>query len=115
MPCDYEYILAKLRKVTSPMRACMLSRFIHVQLFVTLWTEAHQVSLPMGFSREEYWNRLPCPTSRDLFDPGIKARSPALQACESPGPNSLDPILKFKIKHGFFWAHSYHLSEVQNV
>ena len=86
-----------------------------VQLFVTLWTEAHQVSLPMGFSREEYWNRLPCPTSRDLFDPGIKARSPALQACESPGPNSLDPILKFKIKHGFFWAHSYHLSEVQNV
>ena len=58
-----------------------------IQLFATLWTEAHQVSLSMGFSREEYWNRLPCPTSQDLFDPGIKARSPALQACESPGPN----------------------------
>ena len=28
------------------MHACMLSRFSHVQLFVTLWTVAHQDSLP---------------------------------------------------------------------
>ena len=28
----------------------MLSRFSHVQLFVTLWTEARQVPLSMGFS-----------------------------------------------------------------
>ena len=29
--------------------AGVLSRFSHVQLFVTLWTVAHQASLSMGF------------------------------------------------------------------
>ena len=40
---------------------CMLSHFSHVQLFVTLWSVAHQTSLSMGFSRQEYWSGLPCP------------------------------------------------------
>ena len=34
----------------------------------------------MGFSRQEYWSGLPFPSPGDLPDPGIKARSPALQA-----------------------------------
>ena len=34
----------------------MLSHFSSVLLFMTLWTVACQVSLPMGFSRQEYWN-----------------------------------------------------------
>ena len=41
--------------------ACMLSRFSHVQLFVTLWTAACQAALSRGFSRQEYWSGLPCP------------------------------------------------------
>ena len=32
----------------------MLSHFSHVQLFATPWTVAHQASLSMGFSRQEY-------------------------------------------------------------
>ena len=40
------------------LSACMLS---HVQLFVTLWTAVHQAPPSMGFSRQEYWNGLPCP------------------------------------------------------
>ena len=32
----------------------LLSHFSHVQLFVTLWTIAHQAPLSMGFSRQEY-------------------------------------------------------------
>ena len=48
------------------MRACMLSLFSRVQLFVILWTVAYQDPLSMGFSRQEYWNRLPCPPSGDL-------------------------------------------------
>ena len=51
-----------------------------VQLFVTPWTVAHQALLSMGFSRQEYWSGLPFPSSGDLPDPGIKPRSPALQA-----------------------------------
>ena len=34
----------------------------------------------MGFSRQEYWSGLPFPSPGDLSDPGIKPRSPALQA-----------------------------------
>ena len=50
-----------------------------VRLFVTLWTVAYQAPLSMGFSRQEYWNGLPCPPPGDLPDPGIESRSLALQ------------------------------------
>ena len=53
----------------------MLSRFSHVQLCVTLWTVAHQAPLSMGFSRQEYWIGLPCPSPGDLPDPGIEFAS----------------------------------------
>ena len=52
---------------TDWLEACMLNHFILVQLFVTLWTEAHQLSLSMGFSRQEYWSGLPCPRSGRSF------------------------------------------------
>jgi len=47
----------------------------------------------MEFSRQEYWSGLPFPSPEDLPDPGIKTRSPALQAVslssEPPGKYSL--------------------------
>ena len=45
---------------------------------MTPWTVAHQASLSMGFSRQEYWSGLPFPSPEDLPDPGIKLTSPAL-------------------------------------
>ena len=39
------------------------------------WTAAHQASLPMGFSRQEYWNELPFLSLEDLPDPGIEPES----------------------------------------
>ena len=39
-----------------------------------------QVPLSMGFFRQEYWNRLPCPSRGNLPNPGIEPGSPALQA-----------------------------------
>ena len=50
----------------------VLSRFIHVQLVVTLWTVAHPAPLFMGFSRQEYWTGLLCPPPEDLPDPGTE-------------------------------------------
>ena len=44
------------------------------------WTVAHQAPPSMGFSRQEYWSGLPFPSPGDLPDPGIKPRSPTLQA-----------------------------------
>ena len=38
----------------------------------------------MGFSRQEYWSRLPCPPSGDLPNPGIEPRFPALQVDSLP-------------------------------
>ena len=40
----------------------VLSHFSCVQLFATPWTVAPQISLSMGFSRQEYWNGLPFPS-----------------------------------------------------
>ena len=39
-----------------------------------------QAPLSMEFSRQEYWSGLPFPSPGDLPNPGIKPRSPALQA-----------------------------------
>ena len=65
----------------------------HVQLFATLWTVAYQAFPSMGFSRQEYWSGLPFPSPGDLPDPGIKPRSPALEAdaltSEPPGKDHL--------------------------
>ena len=47
---------------------------------MTPWTVVHQFPLSMGFSRQEYWSGLPCALPGDLPNPGIKPRSPALQA-----------------------------------
>ena len=54
---------------------CVLSRSSHAQLFVNLWTIAHQAPLSMEFSRQEYWHGLPCPSPGDLPDPGIEPQS----------------------------------------
>ena len=62
------------------------------QSCLTLW-EPMDCSLPgssfRGFSRQEYWSGLPLPSPGDLPNPGIKPRSPALQAhslwSEPPG------------------------------
>ena len=60
-----------------------------VQLFTTPWIVAHQASLSIEFSRQEYWSGLPFPSPGDLPNPGIEHGSPSLQAgtllSEPPG------------------------------
>jgi len=43
--------------------------------FVTPWTVTHQVSLSMGFSRQEYWSRLSYPPPGDLPNPRTELAS----------------------------------------
>ena len=55
-----------------------------IQLFVTLWTVAHQAPLSTEFSSKKYWGGLLFPSSGDLSNPGIEPESlvsPEL-ACE---------------------------------
>ena len=56
-----------------------------VRLFMILWNVAPSSPAPlfMGFSRQEYWSRLPFPPPGDLLDLGIKPpslKSPELAA-----------------------------------
>ena len=62
------------------MQLCLCESLSRVQLFVTPWTVAHQASLSMGFSRQEYWSGLPFPSPEDLPHLGIQPQSPTLQA-----------------------------------
>ena len=66
--------------------ACDLSHFSCIWLFATLGTVAHQGFLSMGSSRQEYWNRLPFPSSRDRPNPEIEpaSLSPALRVGSLP-------------------------------
>ena len=54
---------------------CVLHCFSHVKLFATPWTVARQAPLSMGFSRQEYWRRLPCSPPGNLPYWGIKTVS----------------------------------------
>ena len=62
-------------KNTYPIGLCMLSCFDHVWLFATLWTIADQAPLSMGFSRQEYYSGLPCPSPGDCPYSEIQAVS----------------------------------------
>ena len=56
----------------------MLSHFSHVP---TLWTVADQAPLSLGFSRQEHWSRLPCPSPGHLPDPGMEPTSVSYTSC----------------------------------
>ena len=47
---------------------CVCVWLSHVWLFATPWTIAIRLLCPWGFSRQEYWNGLPCSSPGDLFD-----------------------------------------------
>ena len=49
------------------MKVKSLSR---VRLLATPWTAAYQALLSMGFSRQEYWSRVPLPSPRRRDRPG---------------------------------------------
>ena len=74
----------------------------HVWLFVTPWTIACQAPLSMGILQARTLEWVSMPSSRDLPNPGIKSRSPALQVdslpSEPPG------VLFWNWKFYFFWS-----------
>ena len=75
----------------------LLSHFSRVRLCATPETAAHQASQCLGFSRQEHWSGLPFPSPGDFPDPGIKPRSPTLQAAaltsEPPGMHRANRII----------------------
>ena len=71
------------------------SHFSCAWLFENLWIVACQAPLSMGFSRQEYWSRLPCPPPGNLPDPGTEPAPPvslSLQVDSSPPEPPEKPI-----------------------
>ena len=87
------------------MHACMLSRFSHVQLFVTLWTVALQAPLSVGLSRQEYWSGWPCPPPGNLPDLGIEPTS--LMSLSCIGRHVLKHSVQFSrsVASDSLWPH----------
>ena len=73
------------------------------QPFATVWNVARQAPLSMGFSRQEHWSGLSCPSPGDLPNQEIKPGSPAapsLQADSLPLSHWGSPIL-YKVQNSF--------------
>ena len=67
----------------------------------TVVSDSLQAPLSMEFSRQEYWNGLPCPPPGDCSDPGIKLGSPALQADSLPSEPPRKPIYMHVYIHAY--------------
>ena len=93
-----------------PMRACVCVcvhlRSVMSDSFSTSWTVAHQVPLPMKFSRQEYWNRLPFPSPGDSSWPWDQSHISCLSCfgrqilyhCAPPGkPPISKALLPYRI------------------
>ena len=87
--------------------------------FATLWTAAHQASLSVGFSRQEYWSGLPCSSPGDLPNRGIKPASPVSLALAGryfttsatwEAPLNTLGVFKYQLREALILCHlwSYH-------
>ena len=79
----------------------------HVPLFCDIMDIAHQTSLSMGFSRQEYWYELPFPSPGIFLEQGSNPQLLHLQAdlfffffftTEPPGNPTLQKIHSNKMK-----------------
>ena len=69
------------------------------------WTVAHQAPLSMEFSRQEYWSGLSFPSPGDFPNPGIKPRSPALQADSLPLCHMGSPNICYEFPNQFICVY----------
>ena len=67
----------------------------------TLWNPM-DYTVPMGFSKQEDWSKLPFPSPGDLPNPGIEPESPALQADSLPSGKPSNVIGQPHRKRRFF-------------
>ena len=80
-----------------------------VQFFMTPWTVAHQATLSMGFSRQQYWTGLPFCSSREFSIPSSSSGSfpsPALWSLVEQTQLSFEWILVWPEKpllRSFSW------------
>ena len=60
-----------------------------VQLFATPWTAAHQASLSVEFSRQEYWSGLPFPSPSRAWELQLLSLRTAVTEAFTPRAHAL--------------------------
>ena len=97
-PNPHQHLLLFVFWIIAILCCCLVTKSL-----ATPWTVAHQASLSMGFSRQEYWTRLPFPSPGELPVPEVESVSPALASgfftTEPPG-NSMDGGTWLGMVHG---------------
>ena len=102
----------------------LLSRFSRVRLCATPWTAAYQFPPSMGFSRQEYWSRVPSPSPKNVQNKSKHknnkcfSRVTAVRVLSLPGSHS-PPYLPrvtsnavlisgpaVRVAHILFWSYS---------
>ena len=88
-----------------------------------LWST--KLLCPWGFSRQQYWSGLPCPSPGDLPNPGIECRSPTTQAdcllSESPGKpiyrttGKTKSMFEHMERHRLFVHRMFHHQDVSSM
>ena len=77
------------------VHVCLPSIISRVRYSATPWTVAHQAPLSMGFSRQEYWSRLPCPPPgtepESLVSPALQVNSLPIEPSGKPNLNKNRP------------------------
>ena len=71
---------------------CYTLSLSHVQLFGAPWTVPCQDALSVGFSRQEFWSGLTCPSLGNLPNSGTEPKSPALQVDSLPSKSPEKPM-----------------------
>ena len=73
------WTIVDLQRCVSFRYVCMLSHSVMSSSLQPRGPWPARLLCPQGFSRQEHWNGLPCPSPGHLPNPGIKPRFPALQ------------------------------------
>ena len=83
--------------MTELLLLLLLSRFSRVRLCATPETAAHQAPPSLGFSKQEHWSGLPCPS------PMHESESEVAQSCPTLS-DPMDRSLPGSYVHGIFQA-----------
>ena len=97
--CKYQHCKLTMKWRVSQSLSC-------VWLFVTPCTVAHQASLSMGFSRQEYRRGCSCLPPRDLPNPGIKLCLLCLLHCQAGSSTTWQWLRTGQILEIFYSRHS---------
>ena len=81
----------KSRDITLPTKVFLVKAIVFPVVMYGCETQS------MEFSRPEYWSGQPFPSPRDLPNPGIEPRSPALQADSLPAKPPGKPSMSASI------------------